>query len=297
MDDITQATDPLAASHELSLPKPEPPAGAIVNSRGGWILPRKRGQTFSRNPASRTPQNLNKIVAKMRKGRMTHDDLMKMARPGGDPDPTMVVAAKIILEAEARADPADFEKVISGMMTLDELRATGVDTSVVKKLRMRSKTGLSGDTEEIVELELKDTGEAIDRFLDRTIGKARTTAEVTLHTPDQVPTLDLSNLSPSELETMLKLAEKAQTVPAPEQPQDAQAVVTNPQIPRQQIIDSEEVLVDIPEERPAPPRPAPLRTYEFQIPMPVVPTGNSQKESVISRMLRQYGSIPQPSQE
>lgn len=82
------------------------------------------------------------------------------------------IAAERILRAMESPDLADFDGVVDGQLSLRELRAGGVDTTVVKKNKTRTKTSPDGTVEVEREIELHDrSGSEFDRVMDRTEGK------------------------------------------------------------------------------------------------------------------------------
>lgn len=86
------------------------------------------------------------------------------------------IAARRLLSAVDQNDLADFTPLVEGEMTLAQLRAKGVDTTIVKK----SKTRFLKDGGIEREVELRDeAANDFDRILDRTIGKPK--QEVTQH--------------------------------------------------------------------------------------------------------------------
>lgn len=78
------------------------------------------------------------------------------------------IAAIRLLEASERRDMADYAPVAEGSATLDDLRKRGVDTTALRKYAVHP-----GEFGTARSLELRDrAGEAFDRLLDRTLGKA-----------------------------------------------------------------------------------------------------------------------------
>lgn len=75
---------------------------------------------------------------------------------------------------------ADFQKLVSGESTLEELEKDGVDTAVVKKLKERQELGKEGETVSVTrEIELHNlAGEEFDRIADRTDGKPTQAVDV-----------------------------------------------------------------------------------------------------------------------
>ncbi len=100
--------------------------------------------------------------------------LVAMIRDEETPS-NMRIAAVRYLRMQEHADLADFEEVVDGNMKLRELRDTGIDTAVVKKIKRKVKRYKQNEQEiEEVEneIELHDrSGQDFDRVLDRTDGK------------------------------------------------------------------------------------------------------------------------------
>lgn len=97
---------------------------------------------------------------------------------------TKRMAAKRLLNAIESTDLADFEPLLKGETSLQKLRESGIDTSVVKKIKAKSKVNLDADGEpETVmerEIELHDrSGDDFDRILDRTVGKPKQETTIT----------------------------------------------------------------------------------------------------------------------
>ena len=83
-------------------------------------------------------------------------------------------AALQLMRAITCPDMADFAGIIEGDKSLQQARKEGVDTTLVKKFKVRHTE--HGPTRE---LELHDpAGEAIDRVMDRTEGKPKQTTEI-----------------------------------------------------------------------------------------------------------------------
>jgi hypothetical protein len=68
---------------------------------------------------------------------------------------------------------ADYENLVNGTKTVTELAAEGIDTSLIKKLKVRQELDREGNVTAVTrELELHNlAGEALDRICDRTDGK------------------------------------------------------------------------------------------------------------------------------
>lgn len=102
-------------------------------------------------------------------------DLLKIVRSKKEPIARRM-AAKRLLAAIEHSDLADFDSVLAGEVKLSELRDGGVDTSVVKRIKSKSRVNhdANGDPETVIEreIELHDrSAGGFDQVLDRTIGK------------------------------------------------------------------------------------------------------------------------------
>lgn len=104
---------------------------------------------------------------------LTENEIRVIAR---DPESAwpLRAAAERIIRAMEFGDLADFEGLLQGKETLEDLRARGVGTEVIKKVKSRSRTvsGPAGD-EEIIEreIELHDrAGADFDRIVNQTAG-------------------------------------------------------------------------------------------------------------------------------
>ena len=86
-----------------------------------------------------------------------------------------------MLRAMECGDMADFEGLLNGETTLQELRDSGVNTEVVKRIRQRKRTVSTDDrSEETIEheIELHDrAGADFDRVVEHTDGRPRQTLE------------------------------------------------------------------------------------------------------------------------
>lgn len=120
----------------------------------------------SGNPKGRPPNagaTLREWVNLLAGGDATEDELRRMARDKRLPWTKRAACERILRTLEA-GDLADFAEVVSGQKTLVELKKAGVNTEMVKKL----KVGKEGE----VEIELHDrAGEDFDRICDRTDGR------------------------------------------------------------------------------------------------------------------------------
>ena len=95
-----------------------------------------------------------------------------------DPNGNRRQAAIRMLRSQEYTDIADFEEVIGGVKTLQQLRTKGVDTAVVK--RISPKVLKIGNEERLVnEIELRDTSlEEQKELADRTGGRVAAAPDV-----------------------------------------------------------------------------------------------------------------------
>lgn len=108
----------------------------------------------------------------------TERDLRAIARDQSVAWAKRTAAERMLRTLEA-GDLADFQPYLHGAKTLEELRAAGVNTEIVKKCKVKVRTLGDGTTETEREVELFDrAGADFDRVLDRTEGKPRQTVEL-----------------------------------------------------------------------------------------------------------------------
>lgn len=89
---------------------------------------------------------------------------------------TKRLAAKRLMRAMEDPDMADYEPVLEGEISLRDLRASGVDTTLVKKMKIREKTTTGedgGETREVTrELDLHDRSlDEVRTIMDYTEGR------------------------------------------------------------------------------------------------------------------------------
>lgn len=105
------------------------------------------------------------------------------------PWPKRAAANRILRTMEA-GDLADFAGLLSGENKLEDLRAMGINTEVVKKFKQKTRVVPSGNNkiEEVIEREIElfdRAGDDFDRIIDRTAGKPTQAVEVS--GPDKGP--------------------------------------------------------------------------------------------------------------
>jgi hypothetical protein len=108
---------------------------------------------------------------------LTAEQIRRIARDPKAPW-TKRAAAERVLRTLEHGDLAEMEALLDGRQTLQELQAAGVNTEVIKKVKVRRKTLFSDGAavgEEVErEVELHDrAGEDFDRICDRTEGRPK----------------------------------------------------------------------------------------------------------------------------
>lgn len=135
----------------------------------------KPGQ--SGNPQGRTTAGatVREHINQFAEAGLKETELRKIGR---DKDATWAkrTAAERMLRTMEAGDLSDFDDFINGEKSLVDLRAAGINTEVVKKIKQRSRKvpAGEGETEEIIEreVELHDrAGVDFDRIIDHTAGK------------------------------------------------------------------------------------------------------------------------------
>lgn len=193
----------------------------------------KPGQ--SGNPRGRPPnvgQSLVECMNDLDALDLTTAELRAIANDPNEKHRRAVAAQELVLMRE-RGDLADFEDVMRGNETLEDARRRGLNTSVLKKLKRKSKRvdyvsgSKDGDSVELeveCDIELHNrAGEALDRVMDRTNGRptqaVRVEAKVT-NTSTQLPAEALTNANVLsafiELEQRLRDAGGACELPDPQ---------------------------------------------------------------------------------
>lgn len=142
-------------------------AAQLANLRPPW-QPGESGNPKGR-PA--TGAVLAELIDTLTDLRPTEAELRAIANNQNEEAPRRVAARRYLLMLE-HGDLADFGDVLSGEKTLEQLRAEGVSTDIVKKCKTKTRTMEDGTVEVEREIELHDrSGEEFDRVSDRTAGK------------------------------------------------------------------------------------------------------------------------------
>jgi hypothetical protein len=133
--------------------------------------PGQRGNPRGRPSAG---SSVREEINRMAHEGATEADLLREAR---DPKNTWErrAAAERMLRCLEFSDIADFADLLSGKVTVEQLRATGVDTSVIRRFRRRSysTTGADGTRQTITSavIEFHDrAGDEFDRIVNQTAG-------------------------------------------------------------------------------------------------------------------------------
>jgi hypothetical protein len=136
-------------------PKGRVTAGATV--REWWNVLAEQGLT---------PRQLQRIIA--------------------DPDSPFpkIEAAIQILQSIELGDVTDMEDLLDGKVTLRQLRESGVNTRIIKKIKVKRRTLYNEDGPEGEEVEREvelhnRAGDALDRIMDRTDGRPKQQVDVT----------------------------------------------------------------------------------------------------------------------
>ena len=138
----------------------------------GWenLKPAQPGEV--RNPEGRKTAGayIKEHVNSMACRKLTKKQLRKIIADE-DEDWTRVAAAEQALRSMESPDIADFQEVVRGTKTPDDLRKAGIDTAAIKKYTI-GKKGIS------VELHNR-AGESFDRVVEKTDGKDPQAVDVT----------------------------------------------------------------------------------------------------------------------
>lgn len=159
---------------------PSPVNGVVPPVEHRW----KPGQSGNPDGRPSAGMTIKEWINKMGAEDLTEAELRKVARSKSAPW-TKRAAANRILRTLETPDMADFQDACDGVADLKSLRDAGLNTEVVKKMKVKTRTIGGGHGEEPVveverELELHDrAGEDFDRIMDRTEGKAKQVSEIT----------------------------------------------------------------------------------------------------------------------
>ena len=130
----------------------------------------------SGNPKGRPPlgMSIREHLNALGEANLTEGELRKIARDKDQPFPLRSAAERALRMIEY-GDLSDFAGLLRGENNLEDLRAMGVNTEVVRKFKKKTRkfSTPSGDQEEIVEqeIELHDrAGADFDRVVNQTAG-------------------------------------------------------------------------------------------------------------------------------
>lgn len=148
----------------------------------------------------------------------TEDELRKIARDK-KADWNRRSAANQMLRTLECPDIADYAGLLRGENRLEDLRAMGVNTEVVKKFKQKTRTTTArdgtGEVEEVVDREIEfydRSGESLDRVCDRTNGKPNQSMDVKMQTSHKEETHRTMNAvlsDPAAYNAAVLIAEKA----------------------------------------------------------------------------------------
>lgn len=135
------------------------------------LKPAKPGEV--RNPKGRKTAGatIREWINSLAEQGLSEAKLRKVARDRKLPWPKRAAAERILRTLEV-GDLADMEAVLHGDQTLQDLRGSGVNTEVIKKIKVKVRTDSEGNQEVERELELYDrAGVDFDRVIETTDGK------------------------------------------------------------------------------------------------------------------------------
>jgi hypothetical protein len=148
-------------------------ARALANLKP--FQPGQSGNPAGRKTAGATIREWLNVLAE---AKVTERELRTIARDQTVEWSKRTAAERMLRTLEA-GDLADFQPYLHGEKSLDELKAAGINTEIVKKCKVKIRTLENGTTETEREVELFDrAGADFDRVLDRTEGKPRQVMEI-----------------------------------------------------------------------------------------------------------------------
>jgi hypothetical protein len=108
-------------------------------------------------------------------GEMTEAELRKLFENPGQPALRRAAALQLLHSLEC-GDLADFEDLMAGRVTMEDMALAGFNTAIVKRFKRKVRTirHRNGSIETItsVSVELHNrSGAAVDRIMDRTLGR------------------------------------------------------------------------------------------------------------------------------
>jgi len=137
----------------------------------GLKPPWKKGEAPPRAGRPTAGATIREWINQLAANESTEEQLREVARNKREPW-TKRAAAERILRTLESGDLADMEKVLEGEQTLSQLRESGTNTEIIKKIKVRHRTTKAGDHEVEREIELFDrAGSDFDRVVDTTAGR------------------------------------------------------------------------------------------------------------------------------
>ena len=155
--------------------------------------------------------SVNEWVNILSNGKLTREMLLKIARQANTQ--TKRAAAVKVLRLGEMPDLADFEEMAEGKVKLKDLRAKGIDTSVLKKIKPKTRTipdpdGGEPAVERECELELHDRTGAAWRDLVGSASEKGLNLTVNTNTSLQVVAQTIMPLPPELLALSAKNANR-----------------------------------------------------------------------------------------
>ena len=177
------------------------------------LIPAKPGEV--RNPAGRTSAGAVALEwCNMFAERGTKEkELREIAADKEEPPAKRAAAIRMVRWLE-NGDLSDFAGLLRGENSLEDLRAMGINTEVVKKFKQKTRRVPAGNNavDEVIEreIELHDrSGSDFDRILDRTVGHPKQAMEISGRDGGPIKhEYDLSKLSLDELRQLRELRNK-----------------------------------------------------------------------------------------
>jgi hypothetical protein len=150
--------------------------GGIIPPVEHRFKPGQCANPLGRKTAGATIREWCNILAEQE---LTETEIRRIARDVRLPWPKRAAAERILRTLEY-GDIGEMEKLLNGEVTLEELKKTGINTEVIKRVKTKRRTLPNNGGEEIErEIELHDrAGGEFDRICDRTEGKPRQTVDV-----------------------------------------------------------------------------------------------------------------------
>lgn len=171
-------------AHATAPRKPYPPG---ASPRNGVVPPAEhripKGTTLNPRGCVTAGATLRQQLNALAQAGLTEKQLRNIAGNKSIAWTRRSAAKQILLSMEV-SDIADMEPLLNGAVSLEQLRKKGVDTSRIKKIKVRTRTLYEGDEETgtEVEREVELHNRATDVFgviCDQTEGRPKQTLDVT----------------------------------------------------------------------------------------------------------------------